>query len=234
MTAGPQGEGAAGGAWDAVVYRPPRRPGAPGLPDLADAGAFFAAHAQAFGDAAGRRPPRLVLISSAAAVSPSHHSTGFVEESQVPPGSNPIARAWLDLEALAAARLGSFAGAAAPELIVLRPAAVAARDGGDEPCRRLRGRAAVVPAGYDPSLQLLSPDDLAGAVECALRQGAGKAGLYHVAPAGTVPARVALRLAGVRRLPLGLLDRGGQLDYLRHSATVSGRKIERELGFTPV
>src|SRR5260370_26532090 len=133
MTAGPQGEGAAGGAWDAVVYRPPRRPGAPGLPDLADAGAFFAAHAQAFGDAAGRRPPRLVLISSAAAGSPSHPSTGFVQESQVPPGSNPIARAWLRLQALAAAGPGSLAGAPAPEANALRPAAPGAPDRGSRP-----------------------------------------------------------------------------------------------------
>jgi 1-acyl-sn-glycerol-3-phosphate acyltransferase len=230
--------GAVKGAWDAVVYRPPRRAGPrvrrdlPDLPDLNDAGAFLDAFLSASTGAAGRRPPRLVLLSSAAAVSPGHHHPGYVAESERPPGHNPIAAAWLDLEALAARRLGGPGSPGAPELIVLRPAAVAARDGEDALCRMLRGRAAVVPPGFDPTVQLLSPDDLAAAIECALERGAGKPGIYHVAPAGAVPVRAALRLAGVRRLPLGWLG-GGRLDYLRHGWTVSGDKIRRELGFTP-
>jgi len=229
-------------AWDAVVYRPARRRGMPEQPDLADAAAFFAAFAQAYGGsgAGGRedRRPRLVLISSAAAVSPSHHHPGWAAEAERPPGRNPIARAWLELEALAAASLGDAAAAgrrqrAPAELIVLRPAAVAAADGEDVLCSVLRGRIARVPAGFDPTVQLLSPDDLGGAVEHALRRGAGKPGIYHVAPAGAMPLRAALRLAGALRLPLGVLPGGGRLDYLRHSSTVSGAKIERELGFTP-
>src|ERR1700674_1587502 len=225
------------GVWDAVVYRPPRQRASPVLPDLAAAEAFFAAFAEACGGGpAGGPSPRLVLISSAAAVSPSHHHPGWAAESERPPGRNPIARAWLELEALAAAHLGGRASTAAqatPELIVLRPVAVTAADGEDELCRLLRSRTALVPAGFDPTVQLLSPDDLAGAVECALRRGAGKPGIYHVAPAGAMPLRAALRLAGASRLPLGVLSGGGRLDYLRHSWTVSGRKIERELGFTP-
>jgi 1-acyl-sn-glycerol-3-phosphate acyltransferase len=223
----------AGGAWEAVVYRPPRQTGFPGRPDLADAAAFFAAFAQAY---AGDRAPRLVLVSSAAAVSPSHHHPGRAAESERPPGRNPIARAWLDLEGLAVRCRGESApeGAAEnPELIVLRPAAVAAADAQDELSRVLRGRAAMVPAGFDPTVQLLSPDDLAAAIECALQRGAGKPGIYHVAPDGAMPLRAALRLAGARRLPLGVLGGAGRLDYLRHSSTVSGGKIERELGFTP-
>jgi 1-acyl-sn-glycerol-3-phosphate acyltransferase/nucleoside-diphosphate-sugar epimerase len=228
--------GAGERAWDAVVYRPLRRRGSPEQPDLAAAAAFFAAFAQVFGDG-GARPPRLVLISSAAAVSPSHHHPGQAAEAERPPGRNPIARAWLELEALAAAGLRDPAAAgprgATAELIVLRPAAVAAADGEDVLCRVLRGRAARVPAGFDPTVQLLSPDDLAAAVEHALRRGAGKPGIYHVAPAGAMPLRAALRLAGARRLPLGVLPAGGRLDYLRHGSTVSGGKIERDLGFTP-
>ncbi len=229
--------------WDAVVYRPARRRGSPEQPDLADAAAFFAAFtafAAAHGGSGGGddRRPRLVLISSAAAVSPSHHHPGQAAEAERPPGRNPIARAWLELEALAAASLDAPAAAgrrqqATAELIVLRPAAVAAADGEDVLCRVLRGRAARVPAGFDPTVQLLSPDDLAAAVEHALRRGAGKPGIYHVAPAGAMPLRAALRLAGARRLPLGVLAAGGRLDYLRHGSTVSGAKIERELGFTP-
>ncbi|HVR10880.1 MAG TPA: 1-acyl-sn-glycerol-3-phosphate acyltransferase [Thermoanaerobaculia bacterium] len=253
-TAGSVGTaGSAGNAgWDAVVYRPPRRAGSPALPDLADAAAFFSAFLAFARQAAPRMDaadtaggagragdgglPRVVLVSSAAAVSPGHHHPGWSAESERPPGRNPIARAWLDLEALAAKCLGSLPPEeppATPELIVLRPAAVAAADGEDELCRVLRGRAALVPAGFDPTVQLLSPDDLAAAVEHALERGAGKPGIYHVAPAGALPLRAALRLAGARRLPLGVLGGAGRLDYLRHSSTVSGGKIERELGFAP-
>lgn len=253
----------AGGAWDAVVYRPPRRVGAPALPDLADAAAFFSAFAamaragSRTAGGGGARLPRVVLVASAAAVSPSHHHPGCSAEAERPPGGNPIAHAWLELEDLAAKCLGSLAPLAplatvpasepreppgasppdgapeTPELIVLRPAAVAARDGQDTLCRVLRGRAAMVPAGFDPTVQLLSPDDLAAAVEHALAHGGGRPGLYHVAPAGAVPLRAAIRLAGGRRLPLAVLGGGGRLDYLRHGSTVSGAKIEHELGFVP-
>ncbi|HEY4597672.1 MAG TPA: 1-acyl-sn-glycerol-3-phosphate acyltransferase, partial [Thermoanaerobaculia bacterium] len=65
----------------------------------------------------------------------------------------------------------------------------------------------------------------------AVERGAGKPGVYHVAPRGAVSVRGALRLAGVRPLLLGLT--GGRSDYLRHNWTVSGRKIARELGFEP-
>jgi 1-acyl-sn-glycerol-3-phosphate acyltransferase/nucleoside-diphosphate-sugar epimerase len=205
-----------------VVYRPQLC--AQGeRPNLEAAEAFFETLA-----ADGTR--RLVLLSSAAALDPNHHNTGYLCEAHRPAGRNPIARAWLDLEALAAARLPHL------ERIVLRPAPVIAADGADFFSRLLRDRRrriTAMPPGYDPTIQLLTPEDLAGAVHAAVTQGAGRPGTYHVAPAGALPLRRALRLAGVRCLPFGLTGGGGRLDYLRHNWTVSGAKIERELGFTP-
>jgi 1-acyl-sn-glycerol-3-phosphate acyltransferase len=208
--------GSAGGEATAV-YRP-RLAGKGERPDLEAARAFFATIG-----ADGTR--RLVLVSSAAALDPSHHNTGYLAETHRPAGRNPVARAWLDLEALAEARLPQL------ERIVLRPAPVVSSDGDDFFSRLLRGRTAAAPAGYDPTIQLLTPEDLAGAVLSAVERGASRPGTYHVAPAGAVPLRQALRLAGVRCLPLGWS--GGQLDYLRHNWTVSGARIERELGFAP-
>jgi 1-acyl-sn-glycerol-3-phosphate acyltransferase/nucleoside-diphosphate-sugar epimerase len=220
-------EDRAAGDPEAVVYLPPLLRGGMDRPDLPAAEAFFAELCRAF-EAAGR-PGRLVLVSSAAAIDPTHFNNGYLSESYRPPGRNPIARSWLDLEALAAARLPE-----ALERIVLRPAPVVSREETGFFSRLLRGRVAVVPAGYDPSLQLLSPEDLAGAVLAALERGAGKPGIYNVAPAGAVPVRGALRLAGVRRIPLLAGNApAAQLDYLRHNWTVSGRKIAGELGFTP-
>ncbi len=195
---------------DVAVYLPRRREG---RPDLAEAGAFFRA-------AAG--VPRLVVVSSAAAHVPHHHNLGYVDEAYRPQGANPIAGAWRELEALA------------PEgkTVILRPAPLAARDAGDLFSDLLSRGAAVMPPGYDPALQFLAPEDLAEAVTLAAERGEGSPGVYNVAPRGAVSARGALRLAGARRVPLGWAP-GGRSDYLRHNWTVSGRKIERELGFVP-
>ena len=200
-----------------AVYRPRLR-GKTGMPDLDESEGFFRTAA---------RVPRVVLLSSAAAHAPHHHNLGYVAESYRSQGANPIADAWRELEERFAARLP------AAERIVLRPAPVAAREGGDFLGRFLSARAAVVPPGFDPALQFLAPEDLAEAVALAAERGAGKPGVYYVAPRGAVPVRGALRLAGVRRVPLRWIDRGGWSGYLRHNWTVSGRKIETELGFAP-
>jgi 1-acyl-sn-glycerol-3-phosphate acyltransferase/nucleoside-diphosphate-sugar epimerase len=214
------------GESEAVVYRPRLARGSDTWPDLAEAESFFNACRAAALRSGGLT--RLVLLSSSLAIDPSHYNPGFVAEARRQAGRNPIAYAWLVVEALAKARLPGW------ERIVLRVAPVISRDGSDFFSRLLRRRAAVVPAGYDPPLQLLSPSDLAGAVLCALERGAGLTGIFHVAPAGTVPVRGALRLAGVRRVPLGgALRRSEELDYLRHNWTVSGRRIREELGFVP-
>ncbi|HKI03144.1 MAG TPA: 1-acyl-sn-glycerol-3-phosphate acyltransferase [Thermoanaerobaculia bacterium] len=204
-------------ASDVAVYRPVLTGAAPDL-EAAEA---------ALAELARQAPARLILVSSAAALDPSHHNLGFVPESYRPEGINRVAGAWRQLEALAAAKLPDA------ERIVLRPAPVADRGGKDPFNALLRGPSAVVPPGFDPALQFLTPEELEGAIRCAVERGAGKPGLYHVAPLGAVPLRAALRLAGVRRIPLGWTGTGGELDYLRHNWTVSGRKIERELGFVP-
>jgi 1-acyl-sn-glycerol-3-phosphate acyltransferase len=195
-----------------AVYRPGLRND---KPDLAEAEAFFQR-------AAGSR--RGVVLSSAAIHTPHHHNPGYVPEPYRSQGSNSLSEAWREL---AAERLSGV------ETIVLRPAHVAARDAGGLFARLFSSRSAVVPPGFDPALQFLSPEDLAEAVALAVERGAGRPGTYHVAPRGIVSVRGALRLAGVRRMPLGWTAAGGWGDFLRHNATVSGRRIETELGFVP-
>lgn len=221
----------------AVVYRPPLAGRRDARPDLAAADRFVDACLRALAE----RPLRVVLLSSAAAHPPSHHNVGYLGEDEKLSLDHPLAGAWRELEE----RVGGRLAAAGAEVVVLRPAPVAHRDGQDYLNRLLRGKAAAVPAGYDPALQILHPEDLAEAVRSALERGSGT---YHVAPAGAVSVRGALRLAGTRRIAvdaglqrpvralasrLGWSDPPAQLDVLRHSSTVSGKKIERELGFVP-
>lgn len=246
------GNALAEAAGNVVVYRPPlvRRSG---QPDLADAAALLRA-------CVVHRPRQFILLSSAAVVEPSHHHPGHAgEDAILPRAANPIARSWAELENLAESVLAGT-GTPAPRLIVLRPAALCAPDGEDFLCALLRARVAVVPSGYDPSVQLLAGADLAAAVRRAVEEGEdggskipapgrnGGAEVYYVAPAGVVPVRAALRLAGgvrlalpfalqrlLRALPgrLGWVAPIEQVAYLRHTSTVSGRKIRDELGFSP-
>jgi len=156
---------------------------------------------------------------------------------------NPIGHGWAKLEALA----DEYVGQATPAtLTILRPTVVPVRGGTDYFSRVLRrGLVPTLPL-HDPSMQLLSPDDLAQAVCCAVERRAG--GVLNVAPDGVIPLRVALRMAGAQRVPVprllqrlsrGLLAAFGlaypsdQLAYLRYSWTVSNEKSKRVLGFQP-
>ncbi|HXU45333.1 MAG TPA: 1-acyl-sn-glycerol-3-phosphate acyltransferase [Thermoanaerobaculia bacterium] len=222
---------------DVAIYRPRYAGRRLAIPDPADLDAFLAACTPG-------GPRRVVLVSSAAACPPRHDHPGYTAEAA--PGRalrRTIAQAWLDFEERAAEHLGVERGI---ELVVLRPAALASADSNDYLGRLLRSRIAFVVAGYDPTVQLLAPEDLAEAVAAAVVRGGE--GTYHVVPRGAVSVRAALRLAGVARIalpitwhraaravlaPLGLADPAEQVEAVRHPATVSGARSESELGFVP-
>ncbi|MEA2559202.1 MAG: hypothetical protein QOH06_706 [Acidobacteriota bacterium] len=224
------------GKLDAAVYRPRLRGRKLALPDLEEAAERLRACAAA-------RPAKLVLISSAAVHSPRYSHPGHVGEAFRISGGTPLARAWIELEALAERLLPPGSETL---LTILRPVAVLAPDSPDYLSRLLHGKFAFTLAGHDPTVQLLTPGDLAEAVALAVERG--RPGIYHVAPDGAVPLRAALRHAGARRIPLprtmqrlaravtarlGWADPVGQLDVIRYSSTVSNRKIKDELGFEP-
>lgn len=250
---GPPEPGPAGApAADVVVYAAGwrGRHAGDGLPDSEDARRVLAA-------ALRRGARRVVLLSSAAVHEPSHHHPGMVGEERGGPGAlparfgNAVSAAWRDLET--AARELVVAPAV---LTVLRPAPVAYAGARDLVCRRLArgairgpgGRWVATLPGFDPTLQLLGPGDLAAAVRRSVE--AGRAGVFHVAPRAVVPLHRAVRAAGARRLPVprwvqrtaarlrpGAAAvralRADAVDFLRHPWTVSGAAIEEELGFRP-
>jgi 1-acyl-sn-glycerol-3-phosphate acyltransferase len=183
----------------------------------------------------------VVVVSSAAAFPPRNPHPGMVDETRPPlRGANAAADGWMALEA-AAKKV--FAGVPGAVLTILRPTAVPTPDGDDYFSRLLRRRFAATFVGHDPSIQLLSADDLGRAVASAVE--AARPGLFHIAPAGVVPVHKALRFARTRRVPLpswlhrlGRWALGGlgafpwaDAERIRYSSTVSGRKAEQELGF---
>ncbi len=204
-------------------------------PDVAAARALFARLASA-------PLTQAVIISSAAVYTPSHQNAGLVDETTfLPQGKSAIADGWQEVERLSL-QIGEHSGAAPTVRTILRPAAVL--DGEDYFSRLLTGRLAITYPGHDPTIQLLSPRDLAGAVTAAIEQRA--AGVFNVAPLAGIPLKAALHVAQVPRLPLGRLAQNGvraiassaslsapadQLQYIQYSWTVSGAALKNRLGF---
>ena len=225
---------------DTVIYCPPLG-GRNGMtPDLEDAESVFQ-------QCSRMAIKKFILLSSAMIYGASPHNPGFISESRMILRTDKqlIVRDWVDLEALAVAYMGQLSGQGV-ELNILRPAAVLVPGGNDYFSRLFRGRIAVVLPGHDPTIQLLSPADLARAMRCALENGGG--GVFNVAPKGVITLRAALQLAEAKRVPasrlvqrvarsaltpLGLAHPIDQLEYIRYSWTISNRKIMRDLTWTP-
>jgi 1-acyl-sn-glycerol-3-phosphate acyltransferase/nucleoside-diphosphate-sugar epimerase len=173
----------------------------------------------------------LVLVSSARCYGARPQNPGLILEQRFPLASG-AGNPWVELEALASR---CFAPAEGRRLVILRPSTVALRGGTDSVNRLIQSRLAPALPGHDPGIQLLSAQDLAEAVAVVLQRGTG---VYNIAPDAPIPLRQAIRLAGGLRVPVPrtlqrLFHRGGQLDYVRYSWTVSNRRMRDELGFTP-
>jgi 1-acyl-sn-glycerol-3-phosphate acyltransferase len=223
------------GSFDTLVYAPASDGAAGGGPDVATARAIFER-------LASLPLKQVVVVSSAAVYTASHQNVGLLDEDAfIRDGRNGIADAWRQVEA-AGGLVGARSGTAPPIRAVLRPAAVL--DGTDYFSRLLRGRVAVTYPGHDPTLQLLSPQDLAAAVASVV--SARAEGVYNVAPSGAIPLAKALRLAGAARLPLPRIAQNvvrrltaparlsastDELQFIRFSWTVSGEKLRRATGF---
>lgn len=222
---------------DAVIYSPPlhRR-----RIDLRDAESVFRQCAKVGIE-------KFVLLSSAMVYGASPHNQGLMPETRpvFNGDTNQIAGDWHELEAMAVSYLGAASRTSA-QLTILRLAAMPAPDGKDYFSELFRGRIAVTLPGHDPTMQLLSREDLANAVRSALE--AVESGVYNVAPNGTITLRAALKLAGVRRVPIsrvlqrtvrrvlkriGLAHAIEQLDFVRYSWTISDQKIRSELSSEP-
>jgi len=190
---------------------------------------------------------KFILLSSAMIYGASPHNPGFLSESHVISRSDKkrITRDWLDLEALAAAYLGELSGTSV-ELNTLRTAAVLVVGGDDYFSDLFRRSFVFALPGHDPTIQLLSPIDLASAICSVVANRAG--GVFNVASDGVITLRAALRLSEAKRLPvsrtvqrvvrrpltrLGLTHPIEQLDYIRYSWTIANRKIKRELKWKP-
>jgi 1-acyl-sn-glycerol-3-phosphate acyltransferase/nucleoside-diphosphate-sugar epimerase len=180
-----------------------------------------------------------VLISSAAIYDASFRNPGLMTEFY-PMGRNQgagaIAAKWRKLEAIVNRQCNTSV-----RLTILRCSTVLARQCGNRIASRFVRWAATTLPGHDPCVQLLSPKDLASAIDCILQNRA--VGVFNVGPNGVIPMRQALKKAGTRRIPVprtilrvghALCGRSSAnyLDFMRYPWTVSNEKI-KAIGFSP-
>lgn len=193
------------------------------VPDLPLADAVFQQLAQL-------KKGTLLLVSSALVYGIGPGRQALATEEYVAPGNDGtrICEQWTALESLARRSLSRNV-----QLVILRPVVVL-----PSPTifsRLLSRSLAPTLPGHDPSLQFLSVDDLAEAINRAFERN--EPGIFNVAPEDVVPLHAAVRIAGGHRLAIPrtlqrLTKNTEALDYLRYSWTVSSKKMKTELGFT--
>ena len=159
---------------------PPRLPAAARA--VAPAGADLQAAAVELETCEQSRPRRLVLFVERRGARSPPPQPGLRSERYRSAGRNPIAGAWRELEALAAARLSGA------KRIVLRPAPAAVRDGWGSFGRLLSRRVAIRAAGLRPA----APAPGARGP----RRGGGGGGRARSGAAGHLPRRGARGGAG--------------------------------------
>jgi len=226
----------------ALVYAAASRAGDPrGVTDEEDARSVLEAAVEA-------GVPRTVLLSSIEVCPPSHQHLGLLSEDRFKPrpSDNRVSESWRALEELAREAVAGSDSC----LTVLRAAPTPVPGGRDFFSRLLGRPVAFTVPGFDPSIQLLAPEDLARAVALAVDAPAPAEGseprVYHVVPRGTAPVHRAVRLAGGHRLALPLwLQRGvrraaggllpvhppDRVDFLRYPWSAAGERTAAELGF---
>jgi UDP-glucose 4-epimerase len=133
------------------------------------------------------------------------------------------------------------------ETVILRPCNIVGPTVRNAPSNFLRLLRPLTVMGFDPMIQLIHEDDVAGALLRALRPGSR--GVYNVVGPGEVPLSAVLRELGREPMPvpdfllrptLRRLFKAGvvsfppeELDHLQYLCVVDGSRARRELGWTP-
>ena len=133
------------------------------------------------------------------------------------------------------------------ETVILRPCNIVGPTVRNAPCNFLRLARPLTVMGFDPMIQLIHEDDVAGALRLALLPGSR--GVYNLVGPGEVPLSAVLRELGREPVPvpdfllrpaLRRLFKAGlvsfppeELDHLQYLCVVDGSRAVQELGWRP-
>ncbi len=189
--------------------------------------------------------PKLVVMSSANVYGPQPGNAQFLsEEAPLLGGARFSAiRDLVEVDMLAQSFLWKRPGT---ETVILRPVHIL---GTVHNAASNFLRLPTIPTllGFDPMVQVISEQDVVGAIACALAPG--KRGIYNVAGPAPAPLSRIIRILGRPSLPMpyslgrAVLKRlwslrltsfpAPELDHIRYVCMVDDRRAKEDLGYTP-
>jgi len=189
--------------------------------------------------------PKLVVLSTANLYGPSPENNQFLkEDSPLLAGQRfPTMRDLVEVDMYTQSYFWRH-----PEIdtVLLRPVNIVGRLN-NTASRYLRMKVTPTLLGFDPMIQVVSPEDVAYATRLALKPGIR--GIYNIAGPGPLPLSALIRRIGHQPLPvpepvarfaIGLLSGAGvgavpteELDYLKYVCMVDGRNAMDVLRYEP-
>lgn len=189
--------------------------------------------------------PKVIVLSSANTYGPSPDNNQFLsEESPLMAGHRfPTMRNLVEVDMYAQSFFWRH-----PEVdtVILRPCNVVGRIS-NHISRYLELHNTPTLAGFDPMMQVLSPEDLIAAIQLALKPGVR--GIFNLSGPGPVPLSELIRRLGHRNLPVpepllrlsismvsgvGLSNvPSAEVDYLKYVCMVDDRRARTELRYAP-
>lgn len=189
--------------------------------------------------------PKVVLLSTAAVYGANPDNNQFLtEEAALLAGQRfPTMRDLVEVDMYAQSFFWRH-----PEIdtVILRPVHIVGRLN-NAPSRYLRARATPMLMGFDPMVQVISPDDVLHAVNLALKPGVR--GVFNISGPDPLPLSALVRRIGHRPMPvpetvariaIGLLSGvratavpSAELDYLKYVCMVDDSRARTELRFAP-
>lgn len=189
---------------------------------------------------------KLIFLSTANLYGPSATSSGFLteEEPLMGAGRSPEVR---DLIALDMMAQSFFWKRPEIETVVLRPVHIVGPHVRNAPSNYFRHKNPLTLLGFDPMVQVIHETDVVEALMRALPEGVR--GVFNVVGSGQAPLSRLLEARGCRPVPVpgpimqSFLSRAfrlrlstyppSELDHLRYSCLVDGKRANDELGFRP-
>ncbi|MES2503902.1 MAG: NAD-dependent epimerase/dehydratase family protein [Myxococcota bacterium] len=189
---------------------------------------------------------KFIFLSSANLYGPSARSAGFLQEDAALHGADrsPEIR---DLIALDMMIQSFFWKMPQIETVILRPVHIIGAELNNAPSQYYRLKAVPTLLGYDPMIQLVHASDVARVFTLALQSSTR--GIFNIIGDGAAPLSRMISALDKINIPMPeialrtFLKFGfryrfspyppGELDHLKYTCMVDGRRAERELGYLP-
>ena len=189
--------------------------------------------------------PKVVVLSSALIYGPNPNNDQYLtEEAPILAGQRfETMRDRVEIDLLSGTFFWQHSEA---DTVLLRPVSIVGRID-TVPSRYLRARSIATVAGFDPMVQVISPEDVIEAVVLSLKPGVR--GVFNLAGPRAVPLSVIIRKLGKRNIPIpeplfrtvaslamGVPRRAipqAEIDYLKYVCMVDDSRARATLGYVP-